>query len=636
MSPEAEKRKTTVSDEGRLIADRYRVLDRIGRGGMATVWRAHDDLLARQVAVKKLHPQPQLDADELATLFERARREARSAARISHPNVVVVHDVVDDGGLPIIVMEYVPSTTLSELITAHGPVPLEEVARIGRGVIAALRAAHRVGILHRDVKPANVLLAKDGRVVLTDFGIAQAAETSALTRTGQLVGSVDFMAPERLVGAKPGPEADLWALGATLFQAVEGRSPFLRGTVAETMYAIAMEPPPEVRGAGPLAPLIQGLLTAKPTERLSAEDAERLLWTVDADPRRIRRAGPSTTPPVTARPATHASASDAPATAAKPAPRPPEPSAKPGPNAQPTPTPTPTPSPTPEPEPEANSGHEPREASGTGPAAERSLPTTADPKALRPAGRTGRTGRSKKLVVLGAVVATAVLITIASLVDTTTEKNHSGAGVSAGPLPAEATTTSRSPDMPTASSLSSPSSSTGSGVSSSPSAGVMSPTARTPSRESTPKAGQADPGTEPGDESPATNSGPGSSVVPAGRALVVPATEKCLSGGAGTEGIQLVQATCDDSAGQRWQSGSGGTLRASGKCMTVAGGATDDRTEIQLTGCSGDASQRFHFSGTELLADQSQKCVTIFGGTSGTMVVLWECNGWDNQTWTFR
>ncbi|MDQ1032822.1 serine/threonine protein kinase [Streptomyces umbrinus] len=203
-----------MSDQGRLIAGRYRVLDRIGRGGMATVWRAHDELLGRQVAVKKLHPQPHLDDAELATLFERARREAHSAARISHPNVVVVHDVVDDEGLPTIVMEYVPSTTLAEL-AARGPVPPEEVARIGRGLIAALRAAHRAGVLHRDVKPANVLLSEDGRVVLTDFGIAQASETSNLTRSGQLVGSVDFMAPERLVGAKPGPEADLWALGAT-------------------------------------------------------------------------------------------------------------------------------------------------------------------------------------------------------------------------------------------------------------------------------------------------------------------------------------------------------------------------------------------------------------------------------------
>ncbi|MFD6309328.1 serine/threonine-protein kinase, partial [Streptomyces sp. NPDC060223] len=253
-----------MSDEGRLIAGRYRILDRVGRGGMATVWRAHDDLLGREIAVKKLHPQPHLDADELATLFERTRREARSTARISHPNVVVVHDVVEDEGVPVIVMEYVPSTTLGALVKEHGPVPPEEAARIGSDVLAALRAAHRAGVLHRDVKPANVLLAEDGRVVLTDFGIAQAAETSTLTRTGQLVGSIDFMAPERLVGGPPGPEADLWALGATLFQAVEGRSPFLRDTAGQTMYAIAMEPAPKVLGAGPLTPLIEALLVGNP------------------------------------------------------------------------------------------------------------------------------------------------------------------------------------------------------------------------------------------------------------------------------------------------------------------------------------------------------------------------------------
>jgi serine/threonine protein kinase len=585
-----------VSDEGRLIAGRYRVLDRIGRGGMATVWRAHDDLLARQVAVKKLHPQPHLDADELATLFERTRREARSTARISHPNVVVVHDVVDDEGLPVIVMEYVPSTTLGDLIKARGPVPPEEAARIGRGVIAALRAAHRAGILHRDVKPANVLLAEDGRVVLTDFGIAQAAETSALTQTGQLVGSVDFMAPERLVGAPPGPEADLWALGATLFQAVDGHSPFRRDTVTETMYAIAMEAPPEVRGAGPLTPLIQGLLVGNPADRISAEDAERLLRTVVADPRRILQVGDSTAAPAART-----------AVAAAPAPAP----VKPAPSS--------------EPSSEPNAGHRTPEVSAADLAADRPHSATTNLRARRPA---GRTGRSKRLIVLAAVVTTAVLITIALLVNTTTAKNTSSATASTDPLPVGGTTTSQPADTPTASSVSSPSSST--------SSSVTSPTAHTPSQESTPKAGQEDPDPDAGGESPSTSSGSGSSVVPAGQALVVPATEKCLSGGAGTEGIQLVQATCDDSAAQQWDIRSDGSMRALGKCMTVAGGATDDRTEIQLTGCGGDASQQFHFSGTELLGDQSQKCVTIFGGTSGTVIVLWECSGWDNQTWTLR
>ncbi|MDX2816869.1 serine/threonine-protein kinase [Streptomyces sp. PA03-5A] len=267
-----------MSELGRLVAGRYRLVERIGRGGMGTVWRAEDELLGRAVAVKRLHqPQPHLQDDELETLFERTRREARSAARISHPNVVVVHDVVDDEGLPTIVMEYVPSTTLGDLLKERGPVAPGEAARIGRGMVAALRAAHAAGVLHRDVKPGNVLLSASGRVVLTDFGIAQASGTSTLTRTGELIGSIDFLAPERLTGGAPGPEADLWALGATLFQAVEGRSPFRRDTAIETAYAIATDEVPVAGRAGPLAPVIAGLLVREPERRLSAAEAERVL-----------------------------------------------------------------------------------------------------------------------------------------------------------------------------------------------------------------------------------------------------------------------------------------------------------------------------------------------------------------------
>jgi tRNA A-37 threonylcarbamoyl transferase component Bud32 len=253
---------------------------------MGTVWRAEDELLGRQVAVKRLHaPQAHMHEDELATLFERTRREARSAARISHPNVVTVHDVVDDEGLPSIVMEYVPSITLGELIKKSGPMSPAEAARIGRGMIAALRAAHAAGVLHRDVKPGNVLLGKDGRVVLTDFGIAQASGTSTLTRTGELIGSIDFLSPERLTSGAPGPEADLWALGATLFQAVEGRSPFRRDTAIETVYAIAQDEVPVAVNAGPLGPLIAGLLTREPGQRPSLDEAERLLRAPAAEPR---------------------------------------------------------------------------------------------------------------------------------------------------------------------------------------------------------------------------------------------------------------------------------------------------------------------------------------------------------------
>ncbi|GHC58927.1 serine/threonine-protein kinase [Streptomyces cinnamoneus] len=243
---------------------------------MGTVWRAEDELLGRQVAVKQLHVSPGLEEDELATLYERTRREARSAARITHPNVVVVHDVVEDQGLPCIVMEYVPSTTLGDVLK-RGTVTLEEAARIGRGMIAALRAAHAAGVLHRDVKPGNVLLGHDGRVVLTDFGIAQSTGTSTLTKTGEMVGSIDYIAPERVKGAKPGPAADLWALGATLYQALEGRPPFRKDTAVETAYAIAMDPFEPPRRAGELTRLVETLLAKDPALRPPAELVEQIL-----------------------------------------------------------------------------------------------------------------------------------------------------------------------------------------------------------------------------------------------------------------------------------------------------------------------------------------------------------------------
>ena len=219
-----------MSDEGRRIAGRYRLTEQIGRGGMGTVWRADDEVLGRQVAVKRLHARPELSADELATLFERTRREARSAARIAHPNVIVVHDVVDDEGRPCIVMEYVPGPTLAELLEDGRTLPYQEAARIGLDMVAALRAAHAAGVLHRDVKPGNVLLGAGDRLVLTDFGIAMTDGTSTLTKTGEMVGSIHYMAPERIRGLTPGTASDLWALGATLYQAVEGRPPFRRVT----------------------------------------------------------------------------------------------------------------------------------------------------------------------------------------------------------------------------------------------------------------------------------------------------------------------------------------------------------------------------------------------------------------------
>ncbi|AUH45294.1 serine/threonine protein kinase [Streptomyces sp. CMB-StM0423] len=270
---------------------------------MGTVWHAEDEVLGRHVALKKLHLPPHLKDAERATLFERTRREARSAARITHPNVVVVHDVVDDEGLPCIVMEYVPAPALDEVLKRDGPLATAEAVRIGIGVIAALRAAHAAGVFHRDVKPGNVLLGADGRVVLTDFGIAVVADTSTLTRTGELVGSVDFCAPERLKGAEPAPASDLWALGATLYQAVQGRPPFRRATPLETAYAIAVDPLEQPVGGEALAPLIAELLAKDPAARPSAPEVERRLrHLAAADPVTDARPTvpelPATAPPV--------------------------------------------------------------------------------------------------------------------------------------------------------------------------------------------------------------------------------------------------------------------------------------------------------------------------------------------------
>ncbi|MGW6887002.1 serine/threonine-protein kinase [Streptomyces chartreusis] len=268
-----------MSDLGRLVADRYLLVERVGSGGMGTVWRAEDRLLGRHVALKKLHIPPHLQDDEVRTLYERTRREARSAARIAHPNVIVVHDVLDDEGLPCIVMEYIPSLTLSDVLKQRGPLPPAEAARIGRAMASALRAAHDAGVLHRDVKPGNVLLGDGGRIVLTDFGIAMESGTSSLTKPGELIGSIRYLAPERLKGAHPetGPASDLWALGATLYQAVEGRDPFRRATAIETAYAIATDPYDPPRSAGELAPVIEGLLVKEPGRRMDVHEVERRL-----------------------------------------------------------------------------------------------------------------------------------------------------------------------------------------------------------------------------------------------------------------------------------------------------------------------------------------------------------------------
>ncbi|MFJ9630282.1 protein kinase [Streptomyces sp. NPDC091280] len=266
----------------RVIADRYRLLSPLGEGGMGTVWRARDEVLQREVAVKEVRAPAGLASGDVERMYARLEREAWAAARVANRNVVTVYDVAMQDGRPWIVMELVRGVSLADLLDAEGPLTPQRAAHIGAEVLAALRAAHDAGVLHRDVKPANVLMSNDGRVVLTDFGIAMVEGSSALTMTGEVIGSPEFLAPERALGRTPGPESDLWALGVLLYAAVEGSSPFRQNTPLSTLRAIVDEDLPTPHRAGPLAPVIEGLLRKDPAERLTAEQAERDLRLVAA------------------------------------------------------------------------------------------------------------------------------------------------------------------------------------------------------------------------------------------------------------------------------------------------------------------------------------------------------------------
>ncbi|AJF70167.1 hypothetical protein SVTN_34940 [Streptomyces vietnamensis] len=261
------------------MGGRYVLGDRLGRGGMGTVWRAHDVVLDRDVAVKELNVGG-LSADELAVLQSRMEQEARAAARIKHPGVVTVYDVLEQDGRPWIVMELIDGRALADVIASDGPLPPRDAARVGAQVLSALEQAHKRGVVHRDVKPANVLLEQGGRVVLSDFGIAAFEGSTRYTREGDVVGSPDYLAPEQISGDGPGPASDLWSLGATLYTAVEGRSPFSRPSAVSTLHAVVADPLPEPRRAGPLGPVIEALLRKDPHARPTADQARRVLAAV--------------------------------------------------------------------------------------------------------------------------------------------------------------------------------------------------------------------------------------------------------------------------------------------------------------------------------------------------------------------
>ncbi|WP_433474339.1 protein kinase domain-containing protein [Spirillospora sp. CA-142024] len=268
--------------EGRLLAGRYRLASVVGRGGMGTVWRARDETLDREVAVKEVVLPAGLSDDERENRHRRTLREARASARLNHPGVVTVHDVVDEDDRPWIVMELVRARSLQEIVEEDGPLPPARVAAIGGQIAGALRAAHAIGILHRDVKPANVLVAADDRTVLTDFGIAQMAGDATLTGTGLLMGSPAYMSPERVNGDPAIPASDLWALGATLYAATEGKAPHHRSDAMAVLAAVMTQDVPPPKNAGPLAPVLTGLLERDPVRRMSGDRAEEALKAVAA------------------------------------------------------------------------------------------------------------------------------------------------------------------------------------------------------------------------------------------------------------------------------------------------------------------------------------------------------------------
>ena len=263
-----------MTSTGHVVGGRYRLAAELGAGGFGRVWRAHDETLGVDVAIKELRLLPGMSAEEQAERLARATREARNAARLRrHEHIVAIHDIVTEDGLPWIVMELVDGVSLDDHVAAHGPLSADQAVTVAAALLSAIGAAHREGVVHRDIKPANVMIDRDGRVLITDFGTAVHDTDTTLTATGMLVGSPEYTAPERLRGTEGLPAGDLFSAGVTLYQAIEGVSPFRRGTAAATLTAVLMDEPPTPRRAGALTHLIVRLLDKDPARRPGIAEA---------------------------------------------------------------------------------------------------------------------------------------------------------------------------------------------------------------------------------------------------------------------------------------------------------------------------------------------------------------------------
>ncbi|MFC7548288.1 protein kinase [Plantactinospora sp. GCM10030261] len=282
---------------GTTIGGRYALRAAVGHGGMGTVWQAADTLLRRDVAVKEVVLPPGLAPSDRDAMYERTLREARAAAALQHPAVVQVYDVVHESGRPWIVMELLDARSLADMVIEDGPLAPRAVAKIGVALLGALEVAHAIGVLHRDVKPANVLICSDGRCVLTDFGVARMPTDVQLTTPGMVLGSPHFISPERAMGQDFGPPSDLFSLGVTLYTAVEGRPPFDRGDPIETMHAVVEDPPAPPTRSGPLTRVLLGLLEKDPARRLDVATSRGMLRELLAGPLASKATGHTMTDP---------------------------------------------------------------------------------------------------------------------------------------------------------------------------------------------------------------------------------------------------------------------------------------------------------------------------------------------------
>ncbi len=276
---------STENDQERRVGGRYRLSAELGSGAMGTVWSGYDDVLQRRVAIKELKVPPGVPEQEARDLRERIMREARALGGLSHPNVITVFDVVLDDGQPVVVLELVPSRNLATMIGENGALTAAQAAVVGFATAGGLRAAHRSGITHRDVKPGNVLIADDGRVKLTDFGIARNAADAPMTSVGLVLGSPAYIAPEVAAGQPVTPAADLWGLGATLFAAVEGRPPYdVHGDPVSTITEVVDGEVPRPRGSGPVVDVIVALMVKDPARRMPLDEVRQRLRPLIDDP----------------------------------------------------------------------------------------------------------------------------------------------------------------------------------------------------------------------------------------------------------------------------------------------------------------------------------------------------------------